>query len=131
MDETPFLNEFRPPDEDMIQYMLDMSSYLVMLAKKPDMTETERLTVSRAAHSMKVLLAMAVGGHILFEQESKFADELHKTATLLYDKLMLTDPALADSVDIGPLIRFRNYREDGVDISALDFFNDGGNDGHS
>lgn len=122
MTDEPFLNEFRPPDDDMIEYMLNMSSYLFMFSKKEELTETERLTLAQASHSMKVLLAMAIGGHILYEQESKFADELHQVGSSLYDKAMLLDPGTIAEFDIGPLIRFRNYREDGVDVNSLDFF---------
>lgn len=125
MSEEPFMNEFRPPDDSMIQYMLDTSSFLFMLAKRKELSESDRQALGRASHSLKVMLAMAIGGHFLYETEAKFADELHQVASRLFDKLMLLDPQSTESVDTGPLLRFASYREDGVNVDDLGRFNQG------
>jgi hypothetical protein len=123
MDEI-FLNEFRPPDSEMIDYMLNLSASLSLVSNREEVTRNDSEVLKRCAHSMRVLLAMAVGGHVLFTGEAKHADALADLATALYDTLVLSGIADVESFDISALEEFRRYRVEGPDVSEIPFFND-------
>jgi hypothetical protein len=120
MDEI-FLTEFRPPDDSMIEYVLNISALLARLSRNADLSDEDRLLAERSAHTVKVLLAMAVGGHILFESESTHADELADLSSSLYDQLFLVRPELVAEVNMEPLEKFRHYREHGPSVDIGDF----------
>lgn len=121
MDEI-FLNEFRPPDEPMIEFILRMSVSLNAIARKESLDSEDAEVMERASHSIKVMLAMAVGGHFLFTNESKHSDALAELAGRLYDHLVLS--GMDEGIDIQALRDFQAYREEGPDVEQMPFLGD-------
>lgn len=121
MDEI-FLNEFRPPDDSMIDYMLNLSASLTLVSNRDALTHNDSEILKRCAHSMRVLLAMAVGGHVLFTGEAKHADALADLASGMYDMMLLSGLPDIESFDISALENFRRYRVEGPDVSEIPFF---------
>lgn len=120
MDEI-FMNEFRPPDDSMIEFILATSLALGFISQRDDINADDALVLERAAHSIKVMLAMAVGGHFLFTNEAKHADALADLASRLYDHLVLSGVEGASDFDIEALRAFQAYREEGPDVDELPF----------
>lgn len=114
-----FLNEFRPPDDSMIEFILSTSMALNVIAQNEDLADSSREVIERASHSIKVMLAMAVGGHALFVNESSHADALASLAGQLYDRLLLSGLLDGQSIDIAALQNFHEYRQEGPDVSGL------------
>lgn len=115
------MNEFRPPDDSMIEFILGTSLALASISKNDALTDDESAVLERASHSMKVMLAMAVGGHFLFTNEAKHADALAELAGKLYDHLVLSGVPDASEFDIDALHAFMAYREEGPDVDELPF----------
>lgn len=120
MDEI-FMNEFRPPDDSMIEFILNTSLALGYISKRDDLDADASLVLERASHSIKVMLAMAVGGHFLFTSEAKHADALADLASRLYDHLVLSGVPGASDFDIEALHAFHAYREEGPNVDDLPF----------
>jgi hypothetical protein len=120
-----FMNEFRPPDESMVEYMLDLSASLMVIANRDNISSDDSEVLKRSAHSMRVLLGMAVGGYFLFTSESKHSDGLADLASKMYDLLLLSGHPEFNDIDVNPLILFRSYREDGPDVSDLPYIGEG------
>ena len=69
MPDTPenlFNTEFRPPDEDMVEFILATSTLLSKISKYENMSEEDAQVISAASSSLLVLMAMAVSGFSLF-----------------------------------------------------------------
>lgn len=116
-----FMNEFRPPDDSMVEFILNTSTALGSISKKETLNTDDTLVLERAAHSIKVMLAMAVGGHFLFTNEAKHSDALAELASRLYDHLILSGVQGADDFDIDALKKFQSYREEGPDVEEMPF----------
>lgn len=116
-----FMNEFRPPDDSMVEFILNTSTALTAISKKETLNTDDTLVLERAAHSIKVMLAMAVGGHFLFTNEAKHSDALAELASRLYDHLILSGVQGADDFDIEALKQFQSYREEGPDVEEMPF----------
>lgn len=123
-----FFNEFRPPDNSMIEFVLNSSVALRTISGKDFLSEDDRTILQHSSHTMKVMLAMAVGGHFLFTSEAKHADALAELAGYLYDCLMLSGVDGFGDIDIQPLQDFHQYREEGPNPDDLPFDTDGVNE---
>lgn len=116
-----FLTEFRPPDDSMIEFILNTSIALGIISKRETLSVEDSAVLERASHSIKVMLAMAVGGHFLFTSEAKHADALADLCGRLYDHLVMSGIPDAPEFDIDALKAFQSYREEGPDVDDLPF----------
>jgi hypothetical protein len=123
--EEASFSEFRPPDDSMIEYMLNLSASLTLISNRDELAENDSQILKRAAHSMRVLLAMAVSGHMLFAIEGKHADALANLCSTLYDNLLLSGVIDIEEFDISALNSFTTYREEGPNISDIPYFSGG------
>lgn len=115
-------SEFRPPDNKMIHYVLDTSTLLKQFASDPKLESYTREIMKVSSNTLKVLLAMSIGGYQLYCTEGDHAATLADLCTTLYDRLALTDPKAIEDIDISPLLKFREYREKGPDTDDIHFF---------
>lgn len=114
MPDTPenlFNTEFRPPDEDMVEYILATSTLLSKISKYENMSEEDAQVISTASRSLLVLMAMAVSGFSLFSTETDHAQSLADLSQALYDRLVFTDPSLMSEIDISPITEWQDYRK--------------------
>jgi hypothetical protein len=109
----------------MIEYMLNLSASLTLIANRPHLAEPDSQILKQASRSMRVLLAMAVSGHMLFTVEGKHADALANLSSNLYDNLLLSGIIDIEDFDISALSSFRSYREEGPDVSDIPYFSGG------
>lgn len=112
MTDDNFMNEFRAPDESMVDYMLELSSDLKEISTMSSLGHSETETLKQASHSMKVLLAMAIAGHHLFTTESNHADALASLVENLFDRLVMVEGNATPDIDISALANFRTFRSD-------------------
>ena len=114
MPDTPenlFNTEFRPPDEDMVEYILATSTLLSKISKYENMSEEDAQVISTASRSLLVLMAMAVSGFSLFSTETDHTQSLADLSQALYDRLVFTDPSLMSEIDISPITEWQDYRK--------------------
>jgi hypothetical protein len=116
-------SEFRPPDSKMIDYVLSSSTLLKTFSSDPTLDGYQREVLKTTSHTLKVLLAMAIGGYHLYCTEGDHASALADLSTALYDRLALSDPSMMESVDIKVLHDYRTWREEGVDGMEAPLFN--------
>lgn len=106
-----FIQEFRPPDDEMIQYILGCAEDLEQISSDIGLTTSNQQLVKQSAHTMRVLLAMAISGHFLFSKEADHAEALSALAQRLFDELVMVSPSTAFSFDISDLHKFFEYRD--------------------
>ena len=114
MPDTPenlFNTEFRPPDEDMVEYILATSTLLSKISKYENMSEEDAQVISTASRSLLVLMAMAVSGFSLFSTETDHTQSLADLSQALYDRLVFTNPSLMSEIDISPITEWQDYRK--------------------
>ena len=119
-DDNELRSEFRPPDEQMVDYMIGLSEELSKMATTIDMPNSSREVLEVASRSIKLLLAMAISGHTLFIGEGRRTDEIADVARSLYDILFLIEPSALDSVaNLDVLRRYSEWEsspfETGID----------------
>lgn len=124
MDDEFGIGEFRAPDDEMIKYVLDTSTLLKQFSADLTLEHYRREVLKTSSHTMKVMLAMAIGGYHLYCLEGDHASALADLSTVLYDRLALTDPKQIEDINIEPLLKFRSYRETGVNLDDIPFFGD-------
>jgi hypothetical protein len=125
MPDTPenlFNTEFRPPDEDMVEFILATSTLLSKISKYENMSEEDAQVISAASRSLLVLMAMAVSGFSLFSTETDHAQSLADLSQALYDRLVFTDPSLMSEIDISPITEWQDYRKALIDEAKLQEF---------
>jgi hypothetical protein len=125
MPDTPenlFNTEFRPPDEDMVEFILATSTLLSKISKYENMSEEDARVISAASRSLLVLMAMAVSGFSLFSTETDHAQSLADLSQALYDRLVFTDPSLMSEIDISPITEWQDYRKALTDEAKLQGF---------
>jgi hypothetical protein len=125
MPDTPenlFNTEFRPPDEDMVEFILATSTLLSKISKYENMSEEDAQVISAASRSLLVLMAMAVSGFSLFSTETDHAQSLADLSQALYDRLVFTDPSLMSEIDISPITEWQDYRKALIDEAKLQGF---------
>lgn len=118
MSENPdyfFEEEFRPPDSEMVDYVLSSSCILDEMSARASMTRDDSQALASASRSLKVMLAMAMSGFALYSTELEHANALSVLSESLYDRLMLTDPSQITDIDILPLTKWREYRKSFID----------------
>jgi hypothetical protein len=114
MSDTPenlFNTEFRPPDEEMVDYILATSTLLSKIGKYENMSEEDAQVISTASRSLMVLLAMTMSGFALYSAETDHAQSLAGLSQALYDRLALTDPSQIGDIDISPILKWQEYRD--------------------
>jgi hypothetical protein len=109
MSDDYFLEEFRPPDADMVDYILTTSRMVNNLAESQD-TEDNRLLLESTSRSLKVLLAMAVAGYNLYKTEMTHGNILLEVSEGLYDRLVLTDNGQVRESDSLAINEYREWR---------------------
>ena len=125
MPDTPenlFNTEFRPPDEDMVEFILATSTLLSKISKYENMSEEDAQVISAASRSLLVLMAMAVSGFSLLSTETDHAQSLADLSQALYDRLVFTDPSLMSEIDISPITEWQDYRKALIDEAKLQGF---------
>lgn len=125
MPDTPenlFNTEFRPPDEDMVEFILATSTLLSKISKYENMSEEDAQVISAASRSLLVLMAMAVSGFSLFSTETDHAQSLADLSQALYDRLVFTDPSLMSEINISPITEWQDYRKALTDEAKLQGF---------
>ena len=125
MPDTPenlFNTEFRPPDEDMVEFILATSTLLSKISKYENMSEEDAQVISAASRSLLVLMAMAVSGFSLFSTETDHAQSLADLSQALYDRLVFTDPSLMSEINISPITEWQDYRKALIDEAKLQGF---------
>jgi hypothetical protein len=114
MSDTPenlFNTEFRPPDEEMVDYILATSTLLSKISKYENISEEDAQVISTASRSLMVLLAMTMSGFALYSAETDHAQSLAGLSQALYDRLALTDPSQIGDIDISPILKWQEYRD--------------------
>ena len=114
MPDTPdnlFNTEFRPPDEEMIDYILATSTLLNKIGKYENVSEEDAQVISTASRSLMVLLAMAMSGFALYSAETDHAESLAGLSQALYDRLALNDPRQIGDIDISPILAWQEFRK--------------------
>lgn len=125
MSDTPenlFNTEFRPPDQEMIDYILVTSTLLSKISKYDNISEEDAQVMSTASRSLLVLMAMAVSGFSLFSAETEHAQSLADLSQSLYDRLVFTDPSLISEIDISAVTAWQDYRKELSDEAKLQGF---------
>lgn len=110
MTDDNFMNEFRAPDEDMVDYMMQLSFDLKKISSLEVLAHNQAETLKQASHSMKVLMAMAIAGHHLFTAESNHSDALASLVEKLFDRLVMVESNPSPDIDISALTSFRAFR---------------------
>lgn len=118
------MNEFRAPDEDMVDFMLGMSNDLRAISSDETLTHSQAEAIKQASHSMRVLLAMSIAGHHLFMAESRHADALANLVENLYDRIVMSESNSEPDVDISALVDFRAFRADMSNMTNGPFLGD-------
>lgn len=120
-----FIEEFRPPDDEMIDFVLTISSAMTKMSEDADDQPFVQQTLLSASRSLKILLAMAVAGHHLYRKESEESDRLAQLAESLYDRLLMTDHNQAREEDAQVLVNFRQWRNELLDLDPETLLDDG------
>lgn len=118
-------SEFRPPDSKMIDYVLSSSTLLKTFSSDPTLDGYQREVLKTTSHTLKVMLAMAIGGYHLYCVEGDHSSALADLCTVIYDRLALADPSAMEAVDIKALHEFRKWREECAEGIEAPLFNIG------
>lgn len=121
-------SEFRPPDDEMIEFMLTVSDDLGELSSDSRLTEAERALLEVSSRSIKVLLAMSISGHALFIAEGRRLDAIANVARSLHDILFLIEPSALESVEnINALKEYSEWEDsagtDEIELQRKNFRN--------
>lgn len=111
------IEDFKPPDEDMVERVLTNSKMISLMSEDAD-GET-RAILESASRSLKILLAMAVSGSYLHRKESYFNKELSSLAESLYDRLLMADSTQITDEDTRVLANFRAWLEADADEDEI------------
>ena len=114
-DENELQSEFRPPDIQMVDFMMGLANEVDGLFGIEGLTTTQKDTLEVASRSIKVLLAMAISGHQLFMAEGKRLDDIADVARTLYDMLFLIEPSALEKVNNLRLLTEYSRWEDSVE----------------
>lgn len=114
-DENELQSEFRPPDIQMVDFMMGLANEVDAIFGIEGLTTTQKDTLEAASRSIKILLAMAISGHQLFMAEGKRLDDIADVARTLYDMLFLIEPSALENVRNLHLLTEYSRWEDSVE----------------
>lgn len=110
MDDLSF-NEFRPPDDEMISFVLDVCDSLKRIAQDGRLSQSDAETVKNSARTMLVLMSMAIGGHWLFEEEASYSTDFSKAMLRAGSDGMLSGQSVFTELETRRLLEFLKYRD--------------------
>jgi len=114
-DDDELQSEFRPPDIHMVDFMMGLAGEVDGMSEIEGLNLTQKNTLEVASRSIKILLAMAIGGHQLFIAEGKRLDGIADVARTLHDMLFLIEPSALENVSNLHLLTEYSQWEDSVD----------------
>ena len=115
---TEMQSEFRPPDDELVDFILSLSSSLKGMASSVDLTENEKTTLNLAERNLKLLLAMTMSGYALYIAESQHSDDLALLVSELRKSLQSVSPLDELAIDISALTRYSQWRDSGPEESV-------------
>lgn len=108
MEPLDWEDEFRPLDEERIDYLVQVASELVKIAKRPGLGHNDSSMVGVASYQILRLTAMATAGFTMYQELRIVADNMAAELGALTNLLDTTGdrlgPELAESVN-----RFRGH----------------------
>lgn len=114
-DDDGLKSEFRPPDPEMIDYMMGLSGALESMCDIENLSVEHQGILEVSARSIKILLAMAISGHQLYMAEGHRLDGMADVARTLYDMLFLIEPQALEKVSNLHLLQEYSRWEDSVE----------------
>lgn len=125
MNDDPKEEDFVPPDMEKVEYILGLTVDLYTIQATVELTLEQQRALLLASTHMKILLAQAISGWTLYNEESRYADRLNDLAAELYNHIVMNQPELIDSFpDIDVLQEHKNFRMHGPTRGVItDFFN--------
>lgn len=114
--------EVRLPDDSMIQEVLEMCAQLKDLAQRSDIGSYHGQFLMSCSKMLMLTMATALASYQLYHRERKFADDLERDATHLYDTLIFTNPDMIKTISIESIDRFRRLRDQMIGLDDLPFF---------
>lgn len=125
MNDDPKEEDFLPPDMERVEYVLGLTVDLYSIQSSASLTIDQQRALLLASTNLKVLLAQAISGWTLYNEESKYSDRLRSLAIEMYNYIVLNNPEMIDSFsDIGAIQQHENFRKEGPTTGVIsEFFN--------
>jgi hypothetical protein len=124
MNDDPKEEDFMPPDMDKVDHVLGITVDLYTVLSSAELNMEQQGTLIRASTNLKILLAQAISGWTLYNEESKYGDRLRGLASELYNYIVINQPEMIDSFkDIDVINEYQKYCAEGAQAAMIqDFF---------
>lgn len=110
-----FKSEFRPPDDELIGFILTLASSIKEMSISNHLSEEDKTNLSLAERNLKLLLAMTMSGYALYIGESQHADDLALLVHDLRTSLKNVSPLDELATDFSALSRYTEWRTELTD----------------
>lgn len=130
MNDDPSEDDFLPPDVERVDYVLGLTVDLYTVLSTAELSIEQQRAIVLASTNLKILLAQAISGWTLYNEEAKYADRLRDLSGELYNHIVMNQPEMIDSFkDIDVMNEHRKYRFDGPKEGVItNFFNSSDSD---
>lgn len=115
-----FMDEFRPPDMEMVDTILGLSLELYNIKQNVVMDGYQQDILAMSSRNLKLLLAMTMSGWTLYNEEGKYAERLKELCSTMYNHIVLNDPSSINVfTDIEVIQEYTNFKANGSDPEKL------------